>query len=45
MFGEQSIFVYNRETRQAVLWCGDAGWQPYPVVDGRVPALKLRKRN
>jgi hypothetical protein len=40
-FGEQSIFVYNQDTRQAVLWCGDAGWEPYPVVNGRVEELKL----
>ncbi len=40
-FGEQSMFVYNRDTRQAVLWCGDAGWQPYPVVNGRVEELRF----
>ncbi len=39
--GEQSIFVYNMETRQAVLWCGDAGWQPFPVVNGFVEGLIL----
>jgi hypothetical protein len=43
MFGEQSIFVYDWQTRQAVLWSGDAGWQPYPVVNGQVPDLKLRE--
>ncbi len=38
--GEQAIFVYNRDTKEAVLWCGDAGWQqPYPVVNGRVEGL------
>ncbi len=40
-YGEQSIFVYNRDTRQAVLWCGDAGWQSYPVVNGRVEELRF----
>ena len=41
-FGEQSIFVYNRDTRQAVLWCGDAGWQqPFPVVNGLTEGLTL----
>ena len=41
-FGEQSIFVYNRDTRQAVLWCGDAGWQqPFPVVNGMAEGLIL----
>lgn len=40
-FGEQSIFVYNRDTREAVLWCGDAGWKPYLVVNGRVEEIKL----
>ena len=39
--GEQSIFVYNREIRQAVLWCGDAGWQPFPVVNGLIKELIL----
>ena len=43
MFGEQSIFVYDWQARQAILWSGDAGWQPYPVVNGRVPDLKLRE--
>ncbi len=40
-WGEQSIFVYNRETGQAVLWCGDAGWQTFPVVNGLVEGLIL----
>ncbi len=40
-YGEQSIFVYNRDTGQAVLWCGDAGWTPYLVVNGRVAELIL----
>jgi hypothetical protein len=40
-YGEQSLFVYERDTQQAVLWCGDAGWQPYPVKDGCVEGLLL----
>jgi hypothetical protein len=40
-YGEQSLFVYDRVTQQAVLWCGDAGWHPYPVRNGRVDGLLL----
>jgi hypothetical protein len=40
-FGEQSLFVYNRDTQQAVLWCGDASWQLYPMRDGCVEGLLL----
>lgn len=40
-YREQFIFVFNRETRQAVLWCGDAGWQPFSVVNGAVEGLIL----
>ena len=39
--GEQFVFVYRHETREAVLWCGDAGWGSYAVVDGRVESLIL----
>ena len=40
--GEQAIFVYDREARQAIVYVGDAGWQtPHPVVDGAVPDLVL----
>ena len=42
VYGEQFIFVYNRDTGQGFLWCGDAGWeQPYPVIDGHAPGLIL----
>ncbi len=37
--GEQAVFVYDWTTHQAVLWCGDAGWQAYPVRDGQVEEL------
>jgi hypothetical protein len=41
-YGEQLIFAYSYETRQGVLWHGDAGWeQAYPVVDGNVTDLVL----
>jgi len=40
-YGEQALFVYERDTQKAVLWCGDAGWQPSPVRDGRVEGLLL----
>ena len=40
--GEQAIFVYDRNSRHAVLYLGDAGWQtPHAVVDGAVPDLLL----
>lgn len=38
-YGEQSLFVYERDTKRATLWCGDAGWQSYSVIDGRVDGL------
>ncbi len=40
-YGEQLIFSYNIDTKQGTLWSGDAGWRPYPVVDGRVDELVL----
>jgi hypothetical protein len=41
-YGEQSLFVYERESGRCSLWCGDAGWgEPHPVIDGRVPGLVL----
>ena len=41
-YGEQAIFVYDRDSSQAVLYLGDAGWQtPHAVVDGGVPDLVL----
>ena len=42
LYGEQFVFVYNYDTNQGVLWCGDSGWErPYPVKDGRVRDLIL----
>jgi hypothetical protein len=41
-YGEQALFVYDRDSRQAVVSVGDAGWEtPHAVVDGAVPDLVL----
>lgn len=41
-YGEQAVFVYDRDANQAVLYLGDAGWEtPHAVVDGAVPNLVL----
>jgi hypothetical protein len=41
-YGEQAIFVYDRDSSQAILYLGDAGWEmPHTVVDGGVPELVL----
>ena len=41
-FGEQFVFVYNKETGKAELWCGDAGWEkPFSVVNGSAKGLIL----
>jgi hypothetical protein len=39
--GEQFVFSYQRDTGEGTLWCGDAGWEPHAVVDGRVELLVL----
>jgi hypothetical protein len=40
--GEQAVFSYDRDANTAVLYLGDAGWQPpHAVVDGAVPDLIL----
>jgi hypothetical protein len=40
--GEQAVFVYDRDARQAIVYVGDAGWDaPHRVVDGAVPDLIL----
>jgi hypothetical protein len=39
---EQAVFVYDRDSRQAIVYVGDAGWQmPHTVVEGSVPDLIL----
>jgi hypothetical protein len=41
-YGEQAVFVYDRDSSQAVLYLGDAGWQtPHAVIDGIVPDVVL----
>jgi hypothetical protein len=40
-YGEQSIFVYKRDTGAAVVICGDAGWSAYPVRNGHPEGLVL----
>jgi hypothetical protein len=40
--GEQAVFVYDRDSSQAIVYIGDAGWDaPHAVVDGAVPDLVL----
>ena len=40
--GEQAVFVYDRDSRQAMVYVGDAGWQmPHTVVEGSIPDLIL----
>jgi hypothetical protein len=39
--GEQSVFVCRRETGEALLYSGDAGWAAFPVVGGQVQGLVL----
>ena len=42
VYGEQAVFVYDRDASQAILYLSDAGWQtPHAVVDGGVPDLVL----
>ena len=41
-YGEQAVFVYDRDSSQAVLYLGDAGWETqHAVIDGAVPELVL----
>jgi hypothetical protein len=41
-YGEQAVLVYDRDSSQAVLYLGDAGWEtPHTVIDGIVPDLDL----
>src|SRR5712691_6156106 len=41
-YGEQAVVVYDRDSSQAVLYLGDAGWEtPHAVIDGIVPDLVL----
>lgn len=41
-WGEQAVFIYDRETHKATLWMGDAGWEkPHEVENGMVSDLIL----
>jgi len=41
-YGEQAVFVYDRDSNQAVLYLGDAGWETsHIVIDGAAPDLVL----
>ena len=40
-YGEQSLFVFRHDTKEAKVYSGDAGWAAFPVVDGQVPGLIL----
>ena len=41
-FGEQFLFVYDRDTGKADLWCGDAEWEkPFAVMNGLPEGLIL----
>ena len=34
-YGEQTIFIFDRQTRTGTLWMGDNGWEnTIPVVEG-----------
>ena len=40
--GEQAVFVFDRDSSQAIVYIGDAGWDaPHAVVDGAVPDVVL----
>jgi hypothetical protein len=40
--GEQAVFVYDRDSSQATVYIGDAGWAAaHAVVDGAVSELVL----
>ncbi|MBI3466450.1 MAG: hypothetical protein HY000_25840 [Planctomycetes bacterium] len=41
MHGDQSLFVYRRDTGEALVYSGDADWAAYPVVNGRAQGLVL----
>jgi hypothetical protein len=40
-YGEQSLFIYRAATGEAVLYCGDADWKAYPVINGEPQGLVL----
>jgi len=41
-YGEQAVFVYDYQTREASVWMGETGWgKAYRVVDGRTEGITL----
>ena len=41
-YGEQAVFVYDRDSNQALVYLGDAGWEiQHAVVNGTAPDLIL----
>lgn len=43
-YGEQSIFVYDYEVNEGMLWMGDTGWdKSFKVIEARVPELVLSR--
>ena len=41
-YGEQAVFVYDYQTREASVWMGDTGWgKAHRVVDGRPEGIIL----
>jgi len=41
-YGEQAVFVYDHETREASVWMGDTGWgKAHRVVDGSPEGIIL----
>ena len=42
-YGEQSVFVYKKDTNEALVYCGDADWTAHPVINGQVQGLLLSK--
>jgi len=41
-FGDQFVFVYDKETGEGQLWCGDYSWEePVTVIDGKASELEL----
>ncbi|HYU52586.1 MAG TPA: hypothetical protein VEK37_06555 [Gemmatimonadaceae bacterium] len=41
-YGEQAVFVYDYQTREASVWMGDTGWgKVHRVVDGRTEGIIL----
>ena len=43
-YGEQAVFVYDYQTREASVWMGDSDWgKAHRVVDGRVEGIILNE--